>query len=333
MITRIRLALSLCILAIAAATLGGCRDAHSVLAPGSDHAEQIEILAWILFIGGTMILLIVIAIATAALLGPARMRRALQSEAFILLSGLAFPIIVLTCLLAYGTAVTGAGPNSSDSDPLEVTVIGEQWWWRVIYHQKEGGPIEAANELRIPTGRSVKVALKSADVIHSFWVPALAGKVDTIPGRTNFITLAANRPGVFRGLCAEYCGGAHAFMGFHVVSLDPDDFEKWFARERSEARLASTPSQQRGRSLFLSKGCGACHTVRGTRARGTIGPDLTHIGSRQSIAAATLANNPGSLVNWIRDNQHIKPGNLMLNFESLATHELNDIASYLENLE
>ena len=146
-----------------------------------------------------------------------------------------------------------------------------------------------ANEIRIPAGRQVEIELSSADVIHSFWVPSLAGKVDMIPGTVNRMRLRAAQTGTYRGQCAEYCGGPHALMAFHVVVLEPDQFESWLAGQRQPAAAQRTALQRRGEGLFLSTGCGGCHAIRGTKAAGTIGPDLTHVGGRLSIAAATSA--------------------------------------------
>jgi cytochrome c oxidase subunit 2 len=181
-----------------------------------------------------------------------------------------------------------AAPPADDT--LRVTVTGHQWWWRVVYESPDGTRFESANEVRIPTGRGTAIDLVGADVIHSFWVPNLAGKVDMIPGRTNTLTLQADRAGISRGQCAEYCGGAHALMAFNVVAMEPDDFETWLAAEAAPARTPETPGEEEGLALFLSHGCGACHAIRGTEADGTIGPDLTHVGSRTSLAAGILRN-------------------------------------------
>jgi cytochrome c oxidase subunit II len=180
-----------------------------------------------------------------------------------------------------------------------------------------------ANEIRVPVGRPVELQLKSADVLHSFWVPALAGKLDMIPGRTNVLRVRADRAGEFRGQCAEYCGGPHALMALFVVAEDPQRFEEWTQRQRRPAQAAN-PS-------FISH-CGACHTVRGTAAVGTRGPDLTHVGSRLTIGAGLLPNNAGALAGWIASSQHLKPGNLMPSFEAFSGKELRGLAAYLESL-
>ncbi|MBA3447535.1 MAG: c-type cytochrome, partial [Pseudaminobacter sp.] len=206
-------------------------------------------------------------------------------------------------------------------------------WWRVVYTTADGRRIESANELRLPAGQPVPVDLTSADVIHSFWVPKLAGKLDMIPGRVNTLTLDASEPGVSRGQCAEYCGGAHALMSFFVIATAAEDFSAWLEREAAEAVKPATEDQLQGHALFIASGCGGCHAVRGTGAKGTIGPDLTHVGGRRTLAAATLPNDVKAFVRWIRDSQHIKPENLMPPYEIFTEAELRQIAAYLDSLE
>ena len=207
---------------------------------------------------------------------------------------------------------------------LRIEVTGEQWWWRVRYLDAQGAPdFETANEIRIPAGRPVLLELKSADVIHSFWVPSLAGKLDMVPGRTNRLRLLASRPGEYRGQCAEYCGGPHAFMALFVVAEEAAQFERWAEGQRKPAAAAN--------ALFTAH-CGSCHTVRGTQAAGALGPDLTHVGSRLSIGAGLLPNNAGALAGWIASSQHLKPGNLMPSFRHFSGEELRAMASYLQTL-
>ena len=193
---------------------------------------------------------------------------------------------MLTALLVYGLLLMRASPSVS-SDALVIEVRGEQWWWRVRYPVRNGGTFESANEIRLPLGRPVVLRLTSADVIHSFWIPALAGKVDMIPGRTTTLSLHAERPGVYRGACAEYCGGPHALMALHAVVLSDEDFDRWL-NQRSASFAPTDEAQQRGKALFMSAGCGGCHAIDGTDARGSIGPNLTDIGTRHSIGAGLL---------------------------------------------
>lgn len=327
---------------IITAALAGCRDAQSVMAPQSEDAARYALLGWILFGGGTAILVGVTVLSGLSIWGGREVRARLSSESFVFGGGLVFPGVILVLLLVYSVVLMGAGaapsapssrsPIAQDDVPVAIEVVGEQWWWRVTYNLPDGRSITTANELRIPVGRRVRLTLKTADVIHSFWVPRLAGKIDMIPGRANVLTIAAAKPGVARGQCAEYCGGAHARMSLHVVSLDPDAYAEWVAGQSRSADEPRTDVARRGQTLFLSTGCGGCHRIAGTLASGTIGPDLTHVGSRIAIAAATLPNDVASLARWIRHNQRIKPGNRMLAYEFLDDDALTAMATYLVGL-
>ena len=187
-----------------------------------------------------------------------------------------------------------------------------------------------ANELHIPVGQPVVLELESADVIHSFWVPRLSGKLDMIPGRRNMMRIQADEPGVFGGQCAEYCGGPHALMGLIVVAHEPAEFAR-FMDARMEREAAPPPQgDARGEELFASAGCAACHRIAGTAATGLAGPDLTHVGTRQTLGAGILTNNRGTLMGWIGNSQAIKPNNRMPTYSMLSGAELQAIASYLE---
>src|SRR5690606_37438883 len=189
---------------------------------------------------------------------------------------------------------------------LRVRVTGEQYWWRVEYQVSGDAPVTLANEVRLPVGEPVEFELLSPDVIHSFWIPALGGKIDMIPGRTNRLRLTPARVGEFRGVCAEFCGTAHAWMAFPVVVMEPVAFDAWLEHQRADAApTAPAENIRRGEALFLGTGCGACHTVRGTPADGVVGPDLTHVGSRLSLGAGVLKNEPEDFVRWIADTDRI----------------------------
>jgi cytochrome c oxidase subunit 2 len=275
----------------------------------------------VLFIGGGAIFVLVMALTAWALLGRPRW---LARRSFVAGAGIAFPMVVLSALLAYVFASGALTPAVSDAAPLKIEVTAEQWWWRVRYLDASGGTdFVTANEIHLPAGRAVELSLASGDVIHSFWVPSLAGKIDMIPGRRTRLRLAADRPGVYRGQCAEYCGGPHAKMAFYVIAQTEQDFAAWLESQRKPAEKAE--------GLFLAR-CAACHTVRGTQARGALGPDLTHVGSRISLGAGTLPNNAGALAGWITSSQHLKPGNLMPSFKELSGEELGVLAAYLQAL-
>jgi cytochrome c oxidase subunit 2 len=285
---------------------------QSVLTPHGPAASEIAELSWVLFAGGGAILLLVIVAAILAM----RSRAWLAHEKFVAVAGVAFPVVVLTALLLYVYAV-GARLHATPAARLTIEVSAEQWWWRVRYPG-----FETANEIRIPAGQPVELVLRSADVIHSFWVPNLAGKVDMIPGRDNRLVLLAAQEGVFRGQCAEFCGGPHALMALHVVAQSAAEFESW---RENQARPAAS-----GHALFTAR-CSACHAVRGTEAAGTRGPDLTHIAGRLFIAAGTLANTPGNMSGWLADSQHAKPGNLMPSM-GLTGPELQALSDYMQSL-
>lgn len=287
---------------------------QSILSAHGPAATAIAELTWVLFAGGTAIFLLVLVLTTYAVSGRASW---LARERFIAAAGIAFPAIALSVLLAYVYRI-GAASDASAGTALKIEVIGEQWWWRVRYPG-----FETANEIRIPAGQPVELVLRSADVIHSFWVPGLAGKVDMIPGRENRLRLTADKAGEFRGQCAEFCGGPHARMALHVIAEGAEQFERWM---KNQELAAKNPH-----ALFLAR-CAVCHTVRGTAAAGARGPDLTHVGSRRFIAAGTLPNTPGNLAGWIAGGQHIKPGNLMPAMR-LSGEELQSLAAYLASLQ
>jgi cytochrome c oxidase subunit II len=228
------------------------------------------------------------------------------------------------------TLAAVAGPPAHPALVLDVT--GRQWWWQVAY--SSSNPIdvfETANEIHIPVGVPVLVRLHGADVIHSFWVPQLAGKTDTIPGQTNLSWIQADRPGRYLGQCTEFCGYQHAHMQFEVVADSQVDFDHWVASQRRPALAPGTESAMRGLSMVEYR-CGLCHRVRGTSAGAVSAPDLTHVMSRRTLAAGTLLNNPANLAGWIENSQNLKPGNLMPN-QQLSGRELTDTLAYLETLQ
>jgi cytochrome c oxidase subunit 2 len=236
-------------------------------------------------------------------------------------------VLVLSVLsyLAQGTVFGKA------TDAPVVGVIGHQWWWEVRYEGEQDRTFTTANEIRVPVGRPVTVKLETRDVIHSFWVPSLTGKMDLINNQENDLQFTATRPGIYRGQCAEFCGLQHAHMAFDVVAVPSDKYEDWRMRQLQPAHTPPDGEAQRGALLFRARGCAVCHTIRGTPAGGRLGPDLTHIASRRTIAAGTLPFTPGNLAGWIADPQHIKPGNLMPP-TPLAGSDLNALVRYLGGL-
>ncbi len=302
---------------------------QSALSPGGPAAQDIATLTTVLAVGATLILLAVMAV----LLYSARRDPApVSTGLWVVGGGLAFPIVVLTALFFYGAHVTDTVITPPGPGALRVEVEGRQWWWEVRYPGSPGGPVVAANELHIPTGASVEVIVSSPDVIHSFWVPSLGGKVDMTPGRSTRLALRAERPGVYRGQCAEYCGVQHAQMALVVVAEPPEAFEAWLRAEAAPARPPAEGEAARGLEVFMAQGCAGCHAIRGTMARGDLGPDLTHLAGRRTLAAATLPNDPRALRAWLAAGSALKPGNRMPSYAHLDATALDALTVYLAAL-
>jgi cytochrome c oxidase subunit II len=306
---------------------------QSALSPRGIAAERIAEISWVLFIGGGLIFLAVMLLTCIALFGTPSQRAFLAQKKMVIGGGIAFPVVTLTILLIYSFS-SGSFGLLSPRPAFRVEVTGELWWWRVRYLDADGKLIaETANEIRIPTGQPVELLLKSNDVIHSFWVPNLAGKIDMIPGHVNKLQIQARQPGEFRGQCAEYCGAQHAKMALYVIAHQAQEFEAWLALQTQPARMPPDQFVQTGMRLFRENRCGQCHAVRGTEAAGLSGPDLTHIGGRHSIAAGILPNNAGAIAGWVAGSQAIKPGNKMPSFNQFSGHELRALAAYMEHLQ
>jgi cytochrome c oxidase subunit 2 len=246
-----------------------------------------------------------------------------------------FFLVLVTTRTLWEVEVDLPKPAAGDN-ALFVTVVGHQWWWEYAYETYDGRPLGfiTANELHIPvsesgTPRPTYLTLKSADVCHSFWVPRLAGKVDLIPGHTNLIVLDTKEAGLHLGQCAEFCGAQHANMLLRVVADRPDDFEAWLAHEAAPAEEVAAARE--GKAAFLAESCINCHTVRGTAARGSYAPDLTHLMNRETIGSGMIANTPENLHQWVHDPQSIKPGCLMPAF-GLDDHQLDLVVEYLKTL-
>jgi cytochrome c oxidase subunit 2 len=311
--------------------IAGCDDKQSAFSALGPVSARITLLIWIMFIGAALITILICVLMLISIAGPADWRHKLTKQKSIIWGGIVFPVVTLSVLLIYGFLILKAGGTLVRAEnPVRISVVGEQWWWRVIYRHDDGHITESANELRIPAGRPIEIELSTADVIHSFWVPAYAGKVDMIPGRTNMLHFVADKPGIVSGQCAEYCGGAHALMSFFTVAMAPSDYDAWLVKERGNAKPAI---DKQGEQLFLSSGCGGCHTVRGTPADGKIGPDLTHVGSRQSLGAGIMPNTAENFAKWISRHKTIKPENLMPPFDIFSESELQSLAAYLNSLE
>ncbi len=313
--------------------LAGCSGIQSSLAPAGDGAHRIAGLFWWMTGGALLVWALMIWLTYSAFRGRASRQSPRLARLYIIGGGALFPTVVLAVLLIHGFRMMPPLLASAPEGSLRIAVSGEQWWWRVRYHPPSGPPVELANEIRLPVGEPVEFELGSPDVIHSFWIPSLGGKMDMIPGRRTRLTLRATRTGTFRGQCAEYCGTSHALMAFPVVVMEAADFARWLEGQRQPAANPAEPLLAEGRDLFLMNGCAACHAIRGTPARGRIGPDLTHVGSRLSLGAGILPNDPEAFVRWIAETSRVKPGVLMPHFGMLPAAELDAVAAYLESLQ
>jgi cytochrome c oxidase subunit 2 len=304
----------------------------STLDTAGRDAAEIAALFWWMTAGALVIWAAMIALALYCAWGPRRPDAQRFGPALIVGGGVIFPTVVLAGLLVAGLPVLPRVLDAAPPGRRVIAVAGEQWWWRVRYQTPDGAHVELANEIRLPVGERVTIELSSANVIHSFWIPSLAGKIDMIPGRRTQLSLEPTRTGTFRGVCAEYCGTAHALMAFPVVVMERPAFDAWLAAEARPARTPAGAGAQRGPEVFAESGCAACHTIRGTGAAGVVGPDLTHLGSRSTLAAATLPNDPRHLADWIADPARHKPGAHMPAFGVLGPHRLEALAAYLQEL-
>jgi cytochrome c oxidase subunit 2 len=316
---------------LAALVLAGCGSKQDALDAHSKAARGISSLWWNMLIGSALALSLV---AFVLLLAWVRRRspglpgiRDADRAGWIAVVGLGLvvPMLVLSALFLFAniflirsTTLPTASASAADRPTLTIRVVGHQFWWEVRY---PGTPVVTANEIHIPARTNVQVLLNTTDVIHSFWVPELNKKVDMLPEQTNRLLLYADKPGRYRGQCAEFCGLQHAHMGMYVYADPPAQFRRWLAQQ-------SRPAPSTGSTLFDEK-CGSCHAIRGTDANGNVGPDLTHVGSRSSLAALTIPNTPERMREWIGDPQRLKPGSLMPKL-ALTPAQLTELVAYLE---
>ncbi|HEV3469483.1 MAG TPA: cytochrome c oxidase subunit II [Pyrinomonadaceae bacterium] len=326
--------------------LSGCAGVQSALDPAGAQAGRIGGHGRLMFYVLTAVYLLVMVVLAAAVLRRRKGRGSVADEPEMepeagrerrmsraVVAGAAATVVILFALLL-SSYLTGRGlyAVARGEGALTVKVIGHQWWWEVRYdNQNPSLIVTTANEIHIPVGRSVLFRLTSNDVIHSFWVPNLGGKTDLIPGHETINWIRADRPGTYRGQCAEFCGHQHAHMALTVVAESPEQFKTWYDAQLRPAPEPSTPQQARGRDVFLSSPCIMCHKIQGTEAGGQVGPNLTHVASRSHIAAGTLENTRGHLAGWVLDSQKIKPGNRMPP-NNLASQDLQALLDYLQSL-
>jgi cytochrome c oxidase subunit 2 len=329
---------------LAALSVAGCSGAQSALDPAGDQAAAMaDNWTLLLWVCGFMYLLVLGFLAAAIWRrrpslpeGPiaegyqSAAERPLQRR-LALWVGL---IVAGLFVLAIGSFLIDRRlARAEGHETVRIKITGNQWWWRVDYQDPVAGrTVTTANELHLPVGMAARIELHSDDVIHSFWVPNLAGKKDLIPGRTNVLTVTPRRTGVFRGQCAEFCGLEHALMAMDVTVESPAAFEAWKAAQRRPAATPATALEQAGQQVFMDRECASCHHIQGTDAGGQTGPDLTHLASRRHLAAGALPNDRARLVAWLHDTQAVKPGAHMPTI-SLSSQETDALVAYLRSLE
>jgi cytochrome c oxidase subunit 2 len=327
-----------------AAALAGVPSAQNVLDPAGIQAERIADFWWFAFAIAAVVFVLVIG---AMLYATFHRRRSEADDPQVeaaksrtmnrwVVGAVAATVVILLVYLVtdflLGRAVASLTDGVAEDDVLTIEVTGHQWWWEVKY---PGDPpsraVTTANEIHVPVGRPVRLKMRSGDVIHSFWVPNLHGKKDLIPGHQTVTEFRADRPGVYRGECAEFCGHQHAKMGLLVIAEPPERFAAWYERQLRPAPPPADSVRARGQEVFLAHACVMCHTIRGTPAGGKVAPELTHLASRRTIAAATLPNTRGHLGGWITNSQRIKPGNHMPP-NQIAPDDLQALLTYLQSL-
>jgi cytochrome c oxidase subunit 2 len=328
--------------AAAAAATSACHGRQAMMAPAGPAAHRIASLGWFV-----LVIFCVISVIMWVLIFWAAARRrgtllehmpwdAPEDRRWIIIGGFTIPVIVLATIFVVmlrSMAAFPMGDGDMHPAPADIVVTGHQWWWEIEYTDGDVDQhVVTANELHVPTGRPVDIELHAHDVIHSFWVPNLHGKVDVVPGLVNRIRIEADQPGIYQGQCAEYCGPQHAHMLLAVKAEAPADFEAWLQALRAPASPPADEAARLGQRLFMTRQCVLCHTIRGTDAHGQVGPDLTHIGSRMGIAANTLPNNRATLSAWVTHAQSLKPYAEMPNITAFRGDELQQLVAYLQGL-
>ncbi len=338
-------------LAACALPLAGCKLAQSTYNAHGPAAAHIATLAWfmtILFLVITAIMWILIGYAFYRRRGSLETHEPIDSsggEGWIAIGGFAIPVVVLTIIFIWGLMLLGRYPIHGVGGGMpsakammamkpKIRIIGHQWWWEIQYLSDDPSQsFTTANELHIPVGQPVSIEVETADVMHSFWIPALHGKVDLVPSQPNYIRIVASQPGEYHGQCAEFCGDEHARMLLLAIAQPPAAYQAWKQAQLQPGHEPTTPEAIEGKQVFLGSPCAMCHTVRGTRALGHVAPDLTHIGSRKMIASDVYPNNNAYLMAWITHAQSLKPDCLMPNLTQFSGTQLQDLVAYLRQLQ
>lgn len=327
--------------------LTGCASVQSTFNTHGPASNQIAHLSWlmtILFLAVTAVMWVLLGWGFARRRGTLAEHAPIDSgggQAWIAIGGLAVPLVILSLIFVLGLRLLmrfpldgGKGGNASTAmQHPDIEIIGHQWWWEV--HYLTGQPYQhfvVANEIHIPTGRPINIELATADVMHSFWIPALHGKVDLIPGHVNFVRIEASQPGSYPGQCAEFCGEQHAHMRLLLVAQAPQDYDAWAQQQVKPAMPPTTSEARAGEQIFLNGPCSMCHRVSGTLAGGSVAPDLTHLAGRRFIAANSFPNNTAYLEAWITHAQSLKPGAQMPNLTQFTGVQLRELVAYLQQL-
>ena len=314
------------------ALVAGCGGARSIVDPKGSEASRIAGIWWLMFgLASAVYIVVAGCILYAATRGRRLANRPsrLREHWLIWIGGVIVPFVILM-VLAVVTVDTTSTLRTASPGQLQIDVVGKLWWWEVRY---PGTGVTTANEIHIPRGTPIRLHLTSDNVIHSFWVPELAGKMDTIPGQPNDLEFTADTVGTYQGQCAEFCGLQHAHMGVAVVVQTPADYGRWLARRERAPLEPASEEAARGALVFQREACAGCHTIRGTDATGTLGPDLTDVGSRARLGAETILNTTKGMKQWIRDAQAIKPGISMPAFGDLSDADVSALTTYLESLQ
>jgi len=315
---------------------------QSTFASHGPAAERIAHLSWfmtILFLAVTAVMWLLIAWAAKRGRGTLAEHAPVDiggGQKWIAIGGLAIPLAILTLIFVLGLNLLAEfpihGPHHHATTP-DILIVGHQWWWEVHYLSgSPGQEVTTANEIHIPVDRPMNIQLESYDVMHSFWIPALHGKVDLIPGHTNFVRIQAGEPGNYAGQCAEYCGAEHARMRLLVVAQTPDEYAAWLDEQRKPTSEPASADAIAGEQVFLNAACILCHQISGTPAGGRVAPDLTHLASRQYIAANSYPNNTAYLEAWVTHAQSLKPGAEMPDLTQFTGEQLRDLVAYLRQL-
>jgi cytochrome c oxidase subunit 2 len=314
--------------------LCGCEGIQSALAPAGENARELAAFWWLMVSVLSAAFVIVTAALFYALYRTPSPNSWIRTRHLIIGGGIIFPSLTIVVFFLSSLQISWLTAPRDREQPA-VEVIGHQFWWEVRYPNGGAGktPIISANEVRLPVGERVFFDVATRDVIHSFWIPKLGGKIDMIPGQINRISLKAEAPGVFRGQCYEFCGAQHANMAFSVIAMPREEFAAWLANEAKPAPSLDDPFLRQGQRAFVTAGCGSCHRIRGTLSDGATAPDLTHVASRMTLAAGMLDNTPGNMAAWIVSAQQMKPGNNMPSFNGLDGPTLRALTAYLASLE